>query len=594
MRAGLQSHSFSSSRSLTFPNEAPSGHPEAPANTYQTNRHPSRQLSFPEPQPYNTGQPNGYTSTGLARQLSSSSRQGSMEVPNGSPSSLTGFRQQPDSGSRHTSTDMPNGSPSSPSGFRRQPSSGNRRFSVDMPNSPYASDAAQHNMAASPPETCRRASFDSASHSFPVTQPSRLSSQRPSSAWNQPPPTRPAAPPRPAAAAHPNLSPNRGSYRHPQPMYRQHSMRSNMSSLPDIDELDTSFTSTASEADTSDRALASSPHAQSPSARHSQYSSPIRRYQQSSLCSHGFSPRSQSASGGQSQNYSPTGQQQQSSLGSNGFSPRHRSPTAGPFQKSSSLGSNRSSPHDQSTSAGQSLNFSPTGQQQPSSLAGQVHTLRGYFQQPSMLSGHPSLPHVDEETTALSTMPASSNIGTQTDQDQAEPSQAGLNQTEHSEAGQRQAGHFQAGQSQAGQSQTGPPQSGQNQAVQVQEGQSSQQDSVNAADAAAAQAEASEKQDGAEQGRAEGPSGTGAVRVEDESPLQIPLLDAATQEPQQDAALAQKGTCDSDVPDSLLLSDSDSGAKQHIYNQSTKHANHYSSAMKAPWKLCKQFVFCGM
>lgn len=144
------------------------------------------------------------------------------------------------------------GSPSHSAAITRQLSGGRRSY--DLPSSPYASDAAQRGQLFS--SSPRRLSLDSKPHSMFPSQQQLPPDQRPSSRWGQPasPAKAPVAP-----MTYANLSPARGSYRQGVPISRQHSMRSNMSSLPDIDEVDSSFTSTVPEGSTAPPSSAPAP-----------------------------------------------------------------------------------------------------------------------------------------------------------------------------------------------------------------------------------------------------------------------------------------------------------------------------------------------
>lgn len=139
-------------------------------------------------------------------------------------------------------------SPSKRVEFSQQQSPSYRRQSLDMPRHAYANgNTHSEAIPISPGTTVRRASFDlPRMYHPPVTAQPHLLSQRPSASWT----SQGAA--EAASSSHENaVSPSRAWYRQAQqqqPLYRQHSVRSSVSSLPDIDEQDSSFTSQSTEA----------------------------------------------------------------------------------------------------------------------------------------------------------------------------------------------------------------------------------------------------------------------------------------------------------------------------------------------------------
>lgn len=228
MKASLRSRSLESTRSIIQDKDSV---PDFPLNTGQTNgTTPSRQLHTSQPQSSVTGHRphNGF----------------SVIQATGSPSGLSAVTRQLSASSRHTI----------------------------MPSSTLASNAAQHDKALSSPS--RRSSFDSThsnSHS-PARHPLIPSTERPSSMWSQlaSPPTAPAA-----SAPQVNRSPTRAAYRTAQLMARQHSMRSSVSSLPDIDEDNNSFTSTRTDESIVAPNTHHSPHQTPPSsAKQAQHLAP--------------------------------------------------------------------------------------------------------------------------------------------------------------------------------------------------------------------------------------------------------------------------------------------------------------------------------
>ena len=201
------------------------------------------------------------------------------EPTNSSPARQLHFTQQHSSGNHHQPSgalkgNQPGAHTHSPD-LSRQSSSASRRRSVEMPSSPYAGHAAQQGGSFSPTGASRRASFDNKPHSPHANHPRVLSSQRPSSTWTQQAPSIPPA----AYVPHSNASPGRHNHRPAQSLHRQLSMRSNISSLPDIDELDSSFTSTGTEEDAPQPRTPPSPFPHSASARQSRYSPPAGQAQ---------------------------------------------------------------------------------------------------------------------------------------------------------------------------------------------------------------------------------------------------------------------------------------------------------------------------